>query len=70
LVPETFVDSIPDDCLFTVADVAALLQSSRSTIYAACDRGDLAYMKFEGVVQVEGRDLKCWLHATAQPVVP
>jgi excisionase family DNA binding protein len=70
LVPETFVDSIPDDRLLTVADVATLLQVSRSTIYAACDRGDLAYMKFEGAVQVEGRELKCWLHVTAQPLVP
>jgi len=53
--------SIPNDRLFTVAEVAALLKAPTSVVYAACDRGDLQYMKFEGIVQVEGHDLKAWL---------
>ena len=64
---KTLVDAIPDDRLFTVAEVAALLRVSRSAIYRACDGGDLAYGR---AVQVEGRDLKDWLRATAQPVEP
>ena len=63
LVPELIVGTIPDDRLFTVAEVASLLQAPKSVVYAACDRGELQYMKFEGVVQVEGRDLKAWLAA-------
>jgi excisionase family DNA binding protein len=70
LVPQTVVGSIPDDRLFTVSEIAKLLQAPRSVVYAACDRGELEYMKFEGVVQVEGRHLKSWLRATAHPVVP
>jgi hypothetical protein len=70
LVPETVVGSIPDDRLFTVTEIARFLQAPRSVGYTACDRGELEYMTFEGVVQVEGRDLKSWLRATAHPVVP
>jgi excisionase family DNA binding protein len=66
-VPESLVGSIPDDCLFTVAEVAALLKAPRSVVYAACDRGELQYMKFEGIVQVEGRELKAWLTACHRP---
>jgi excisionase family DNA binding protein len=63
---ETFVAgglvaSIPNDRLFTVAEIAALLKVPKSVVYAACDRGELQYMKFEGIVQVEGHDLKAWL---------
>jgi len=60
---ETFVGSIPDDRLFTVAEVAELLKVPKSAVYSACDRRDLQYVKFEGAVQVEGRDLKAWLAA-------
>jgi len=47
---------IADDRLLTVADISALLQIRKSVVYRACDRGDLGYVKFEGAVQVEGRD--------------
>jgi hypothetical protein len=30
-------------------------------VYAACARGELEYVKFEGAVQIEGRDLKRWV---------
>jgi excisionase family DNA binding protein len=60
-VPGTLIDSISDDRLFTVAEVAALLNVRKSDVYSACDRGGLRYVKFEGIVQVEGRDLKAWL---------
>jgi excisionase family DNA binding protein len=46
--------------LLTVAEVCALLQIRKSIVYAACDRGELQYVKFEGAVQIEGRDLKRW----------
>ena len=46
---------------FTIAEVAAFLRAPKSAVYSACDRGDLQYVKFEGAVQVEGRDLKAWL---------
>jgi len=62
-VPGTLIDSISDDRLFTVAEVAALLNVRKSDVYSACDRGELHYVKFEGIVQVEGRDLKAWLRA-------
>jgi len=42
----------------------------KSDVYAACDRGGLGYVKFEGAVQVEGGDLKAWLaacHKTESP---
>ena len=55
------IAAIPDDRLLTVADVCALLQIRKSVVYAACDHGDLAYVKFEGAVQIEGRDLKHWI---------
>ncbi len=47
-----------------------LLKVPKSVVYSACDRGDLQYVKFEGAVQVEGRDLKAWLaacHRTQSP---
>jgi hypothetical protein len=59
----TLVDAIPDDRLFTVAEVSALLRIRKSDVYSACDRGELRYVKFEGIVQIEGRDLKVWLVA-------
>jgi hypothetical protein len=52
---------LSDDRLFTVAEISALLDVRRSDVYAACDAGHLQYVKFEGAVQVEGRDLKCWV---------
>jgi hypothetical protein len=55
------VDAIPDDRLFTVAEISALLNVRKSDVYTACDRGLLRYMRFEGAVQVEGRDLKAWI---------
>ena len=56
----TSIEGIVDDRLLTVADICALLQIRKSVVYAACDSGDLEYVKFEGIVQVEGRDLKKW----------
>ena len=53
--------TLSDDRLFTVAEISALLEIRRSDVYAACDAGDLEYVKFEGAVQVEGRDLKRWV---------
>jgi hypothetical protein len=55
------IAAIADDRLLTVADICALLQIRKSVVYRACDRGDLGYVKFEGAVQVEGRDLKRWV---------
>jgi hypothetical protein len=57
----TLVDAIPDDRVFTVADISALLKIRKSDVYSACDHGHLRYVKFEGVVQVEGRELKAWI---------
>jgi hypothetical protein len=59
--PATLVEAIPADRLFTVAEISALLKIRRSDVYGACDRGHLRYVKFEGAVQVEGRDLKAYL---------
>jgi Helix-turn-helix domain len=55
------IATIPDDRLFTVSEVTRLLKVSRAVVYCACERGHLQYVKFEGAVQVEGRDLKAWL---------
>jgi excisionase family DNA binding protein len=60
-VPGSVVAAIPDDRLFTISEVSGLLKVPRSAVYSACDRGELQYVKFEGAVQVEGRDLKAWL---------
>ena len=60
-VPGSVVSTIPDDRLLTIAEVTELLKVPKSIVYSACDRGDLQYVKFAGVVQVEGRDLKAWL---------
>jgi len=54
------IAAIPDDRLLTAGDICALLQVRKSFVYGACDRGDLEYVKFEGVVLIEGRDLKRW----------
>ena len=56
-----FLAAISDDRLFTVAEIAALLKIRKTDVYEACDSGRLRYVKFEGIVQVEGRDLKAWL---------
>jgi len=66
-VRETLDGTIPDDRLFTVTEVASLLKAPKSVVYAACDSGELQYIKFEGVVQVEGRDVKAWLAACHRP---
>ncbi len=60
-LPASVVGGIPDDRLLTVAEVAAFLKVPKSAVYSACDLGDLQYVKFEGIVQVEGRELKAWL---------
>jgi len=60
-VPGSVVATIPDDRLFIISEVAELLKVPKSAVYSACDRGDLQYVRFEGAVQVEGRDLKTWL---------
>ena len=60
-VPGSVVATIPDDRLFAISEVAELLKVPKSAVYSACDRGDLSYLKFEGAVQIEGRDLKAWL---------
>jgi hypothetical protein len=57
----TLVDAIPDDRLFTVAEISSLLKIRRQDVYSACDRGLLRYVKLEGFVQVEGRELKAWI---------
>jgi len=54
------IAAIPDDRLLTVAEICRLLQVRKSISYAACDRGELDYVKFEGAVQIEGRDFKRW----------
>jgi hypothetical protein len=60
-VPGSVVAAIPDDRLFTISEVSGLLKVPKSAIYSACDHGDLEYVKFEGAVQIEGRDLKHWI---------
>jgi hypothetical protein len=62
----TLVDAIPDDRLFTVAEISSLLKIRKQDVYSACDRGLLRYVKFEGVVQIEGRELKAWI-GTGRP---
>jgi excisionase family DNA binding protein len=71
-VPGSVVAAIPDDRLFTISEVSGLLKVPKSAVYSACDRGDLQYVKFEGAVQVEGRDVKAWLAAChrTQPSTP
>jgi hypothetical protein len=58
------IEGIADDLLLTVAGICAILQIGKSVVYAACDSGDLEYVKFEGAIQVEGRDLKEWFDAS------
>jgi excisionase family DNA binding protein len=58
-VPGSVIAGIPDDRLFTISEVSALLKVPKSAVYSACDRGHLQYVKFEGAVQVEGRE--SWL---------
>jgi len=45
----------------TVAEISSLLKVRKQDVYSACDRGLLRYVKFEGVVQVEGREIKTWI---------
>src|SRR4051812_6369725 len=54
------IAAIADDRLLTVSEICALLRVRKSIVYGACDRGELDYVKFEGAVQIEGRDLKQW----------
>jgi excisionase family DNA binding protein len=61
LTPPQSIASISDDRLFTVAEICSLLRIRKSDVYRACDQGSLEYVKFEGAVQVEGRDLKSWV---------
>jgi excisionase family DNA binding protein len=61
--PGSVFAAFPDDRLFTISEISGLLNVPKSAVYSACDRGDLQYVKFEGAVQVEGRDLKAWLAA-------
>jgi hypothetical protein len=67
-VPGSVVAGLTDDRLFTISEISALLKIPKSAVYSACDRGDLRYVKFEGVVQVEGRDLKTWLASCHRPL--
>jgi hypothetical protein len=60
------IATLSDDRLFTVAEISAFLNIRRSDVYAACDAGHLQYVKFEGAVQVEGRDLKRWVLASSR----
>jgi len=53
--------------LLTVRDICELLQVRKRFVYGACDRGELEYLKFEGVVQIEGRDLKRWIVSGSKP---
>jgi hypothetical protein len=64
LTPSKFLASISDDRLFTAAEICSLLRIRRTDVYRACDQGSLEYVKFEGAVQVEGRDLKRWVLAS------
>jgi hypothetical protein len=59
--PGSLVSTILDNRLYTAAEISALLKIRKSDVYRACDRGQLQYVKFEGIVQVEGQDLKRWL---------
>ena len=58
---ESLVGGLPDDRLFTVAEIAALFKIRKTDGYEACDHGRLGYVKFEGTVQIEGRDLSLGL---------
>ena len=64
--PGSLVSAILDDRLFTVAEISSLLKIRKQDVYSACDRGLLRYAKFEGVVQVDGRELKAWI-CTGRP---
>jgi hypothetical protein len=44
----------------------SLLKIRKSDVYSACDHGHIRYVKFEGAVQVEGRDLKAYLDLGAR----
>jgi hypothetical protein len=55
------LEQLPDDRLFTVAEVASLLHIRKADVYTACDQGALPYVRFECAVQIEGRDLKRWV---------
>jgi excisionase family DNA binding protein len=46
-----------DDQLYFVQEAAKALRYSRSSIYAAMDRGDLPYVKLGGARRLLGRDL-------------
>ena len=59
------IAAITDDRLLTFQDICELLQVRTSFVYGACDRGDLEYVKLEGVVQIEGRDLKRWISSVS-----
>jgi len=61
------IAAIPDDRLLTVGEICALLQVRKSFVYGGCDCGRLEYVKFEGVVQIEGRDLKRWIVSGSKP---
>jgi excisionase family DNA binding protein len=54
------LDAISDDRLFTVVEVAELFKVRKTDVYKACDGGNLPYVRFEGAVQIERRDLKLW----------
>ena len=43
-----------------------LLKIRRSDVYGACDGGHLLCVRFEGAVQMEGRDLKAYLDPGAR----
>jgi hypothetical protein len=63
--PTLAIAAISDDRLFTVSEISSLLKVRKFDVYRACDRGHLEYVKFEGAVQVEGRDLKRWVLSAA-----
>ena len=62
-LPGSVLAAIPDDRPTTMSEMATLLNVPKSAVYSACDGGDLQYVKLEGAVQVEDRDLKAWLTA-------
>jgi excisionase family DNA binding protein len=61
---------LPDDRLLTVSEAASYLGVSKLDIYEACDRGRIPYVRFEGTVQVEVRDLKAWAKEVIAPSRP
>ncbi len=54
--------------LLTVKEVAARLRTSKATVYALCERGQLAYVRISThAIRVDERDLAELVHRRSVP---